>query len=140
MEVLVFAKRIIERTASGDAWTGISAPCDILCALPDRERITATSLPSRTSLQQLLWDKVGIVRSGLELTVAAQVLAGWQAALPEPCDRPTWELHNLIVTARLMTEAALVREESRGAHYCTDFPQALESWRKHIVISMENNG
>jgi aspartate oxidase len=28
----------------------------------------------------------------------------------------------------------LIRQESRGAHYRTDFPHAEEGWRRHIVF------
>ena len=35
---------------------------------------------------------------------------------------------------RLVGDAALIREESRGAHYRTDVPDTLESWPRHIVF------
>jgi succinate dehydrogenase/fumarate reductase flavoprotein subunit len=34
----------------------------------------------------------------------------------------------------LMTRAALMRTESRGAHYRTDFPGTDDKWLKHIVF------
>jgi L-aspartate oxidase len=33
-----------------------------------------------------------------------------------------------------MAEAALAREESRGAHYRTDFPTRRDEWRRHITF------
>ena len=54
--------------------------------------------------------------------------------MPEPNDRPSQELANLLVSGRLATEAALIRTESRGAHYRTDFPHPADTWLKHIVF------
>jgi len=86
------------------------------------------------NLQSLLWDKVGIVRSGEGLDEAADTLAAWQSSLPQPIDRPSYELNNMIFNARLMTEAALLRQESRGAHFRTDFPESLPNWQKHTIF------
>jgi aspartate oxidase len=41
----------------------------------------------------------------------------------------------LILTGRLAAEAALTREESRGAHYRSDFPDTLPNWQQHIVFT-----
>ncbi len=100
------------------------------------ERTYSATLPSLSiaSLQSLMWDKVGIVRIGKQLEEAASILAFWQRHLPEATDRPSYELANLILTGRLMAEAALLREESRGAHYRQDFPEPLSSWEHHITI------
>ena len=131
LEVVVFGKRIIERTLSGNgSGTGdVGAVASSLSYRP-----APGPAVNRVALQQLLWDNVGIVRSGASLANAVGVLAGWQAGLAEPTDRGEWELRNLIIAARLMTESALKREESRGAHYRTDFPQVSEPWRRHIVM------
>ncbi len=69
----------------------------------------------------------------LLIVEAADVLAAWQKSLPQPTDRPSYELNNLVLTGRLVTEAALLREESRGAHFRTDFPQSLPQWQHHII-------
>jgi L-aspartate oxidase len=90
--------------------------------------------PNLPNLQSLMWDKVGIIRSGKSLKEAAGILAGWASLLPQPGDRPSYEMGNLVLCARLVTEAALLREESRGAHFRTDFPQTSPEWQKHIVL------
>ena len=105
-----------------------------LCCLPDREaspKVPPLNLPN---LQSLMWDKVGIIRSGKSLEEAAGILATWESCLPPPGDRTSHELNNLVLCARLVTEAALLREESRGAHFRTDFPQTSPEWKKHIVF------
>jgi len=91
--------------------------------------------PSHSALQELHWDKVGIIRNKKGLIEAANILAAWQKSLPQPTDRPSYELNNLVLTGRLVTEAALLREESRGAHFRSDFPQNLPQWQRHIVFT-----
>jgi L-aspartate oxidase len=81
-----------------------------------------------------MWEKVGIVRDGASLAEAALMLSLWQRSAPPPSDRPSQELSNLLLAGRLVTEAALMRQESRGAHYRSDFPHADEAWRRHIVF------
>ncbi len=112
--------------AGGDVPTRIGAPAR---ALPFAE--TGLSL---AGLQELMWDKVGIVRDGLGLAEAALTLTMWYRSPPPPTDRPSHELANLLLTARIVTEAALLRQESRGAHYRTDFPEALDAWQHSIIF------
>ena len=43
------------------------------------------------------------------------------------------EEQNIVETAHLITEAALLRKESRGGHFRSDFPREKRKWRgKHI--------
>lgn len=44
------------------------------------------------------------------------------------------ELSHLWQTAKLMTFSALLREESRGAHFRTDFPHAEVSWQGKQIV------
>ncbi|MFB0559239.1 MAG: L-aspartate oxidase [Dehalococcoidales bacterium] len=137
LEVLVFSKRIIEKTGKG---VGTEAPVtseggEIRHSLSQRE-ISKVPPPSLSALQQLHWDKVGIIRSKKGLSEAADILAAWQKSVPQPTDRPTYELNNLVLTGRLVTEVALLREESRGAHFRSDFPRSSSKWQRHIVFTL----
>ncbi len=137
LEVLVFSKRIVEKTRS-QAKTKpvtVSEGKEIHCSLSQRQLTKAIPAPSLSTLQQLHWDKVGIIRNKESLTEVADTLAAWQKSLPQPTDRPSYELNNLILSGRLVTEAALIREESRGAHFRSDFPQSLPRWQRHIVFT-----
>jgi len=135
LESVVFSKRIVQRaemTVPAESCQP-SAVSDV-CRLPDREasrKVPSLNLPN---LQSLMWDKVGIIRSGKSLKEAAGILATWESLLSKPGDRPAYELNNLVLCARLVTEAALLREESRGAHFRTDFPQTSPEWQKHIAF------
>jgi len=133
LETVIFAKRVVQRT--------IEAPPDSVGAKPTPDAIdlseaapAETPSPSREAVQSLMWDHVGIVRDGDSLSRAKATLAAWHATLPKPTDRPAHELTDLVACGRLVTEAALIREESRGAHYRSDFPQQHEEWRRHIVF------
>jgi len=139
LEVVVFSKRIVERTQETDKAASISVAtgADYHC-LSQREALETTSRFNLSNLQSLLWDKVGIVRSGQGLAEAADTLAAWQNSLPQPTDRPSYELGNMVLSARLMAEAGLVREESRGAHFRTDFPESSRDWQKHIIFKMDD--
>ena len=81
------------------------------------------TLVNRQTLQQLLWDSAGVHRSGIGLTAAAAALAEWSAPDPSSTAVAALEDRNLLDLARLLVAAALDREESRGAHYRSDFPQ-----------------
>jgi L-aspartate oxidase len=135
LEVLVFSKRIIERTQIDTIETAI--PMQVISdtyQLPIRELFHDMPVLNLINLQSLLWDKVGIVRDFESLYQAALILAAWQNILPQPVDRLSYELNSMIINARLMTEAAIIRRESRGAHYRSDFPNASKEWEKHIII------
>ncbi|HEX9063406.1 MAG TPA: L-aspartate oxidase, partial [Clostridia bacterium] len=44
------------------------------------------------------------------------------------------ELQNMLILAMLVVESAIEREESRGAHFRTDFDKTNDSkWRKNII-------
>ena len=127
LEAIVFSKRIVER-ARGKAKTKVSDEVktrELHFSLGQRPVPRAVPAPSLAALQQLCWDKVGIIRDKEGLTQAAGILAAWQHSLPQPTDQPSYELSNMILTGRLLTEAAFIREESRGAHFRSDFPESF---------------
>ncbi len=133
--VVVFSKRIMEKT--GGKATGVSplSPgIEIHHSLSQRQPPKTVPTFSLSNLQQLTWDKLGIMRNGGGLTEAADILAAWQKSLPQPTDRPSFELSSLVLVGRLIAEAALLREESRGAHFRSDFPWKSPHWQRHIIF------
>jgi len=67
-----------------------------------------------------MWGAAGLQRSGAGLAAAASALAELRA--PQVRDATSAEDRNLLDLARVLVDFALAREESRGAHYRTDFP------------------
>jgi L-aspartate oxidase len=86
-------------------------------------------------VRDLLWDDVGIVRSGAGLRSALEELSliGRSTEPRRPNDLPG-PVANAVLTATLVARAALTRAESRGAHYRSDFPKRRPAWRTHIGL------
>jgi L-aspartate oxidase len=86
---------------------------------------------SEAELRSLTWEKCGIARDKIGLETALSCLRVWSAAAKER-ESPTLaglELRNMCQIATLIARSALWREESRGAHYRTDFPNKSEAFR-----------
>ena len=77
-------------------------------------------------LRNVMYSNVGLVRYERGLREALARIASLESAYPNPSP----ELRNLLVVARLVTEAALARRESRGSHYRSDFPRMDERLAK----------
>jgi fumarate reductase flavoprotein subunit len=91
-------------------------------------------LDMRERLEDIMWDDVGIIRDPDRMKRARQSLVDLENELAETgvaaSDRTfnlTWHdwlnLDSLILVSKAITEAALARENSRGAHYREDFPE-----------------
>jgi len=91
----------------------------------------------RSSLRRLMWGKVGLVRSGDSLTSASAQLMHWMRLLTKPfASRAALEVKNMVQVARGITDAALWRENSVGAHYRSDFAEINQpGWRQHSRLS-----
>ncbi|MBD3183302.1 L-aspartate oxidase [Candidatus Poribacteria bacterium] len=87
----------------------------------------------RNSIRKLMWDKVGIIRNADALKQAISHLGKYVDIKPKT--REGFELQNMLDLSRLITYAALVRQESRGAHYRSDFPERDDKlWNRHITF------
>jgi L-aspartate oxidase len=89
----------------------------------------------RNSLKSLMWRNCGVRRSGQGLAEALETVDGWRRYVlaRQFDDVGGWELQNMLTLARVMIEAALLRDESRGVHLRTDHPQLDDPrWNKHL--------
>jgi L-aspartate oxidase len=88
---------------------------------------------ARRTIRELMWENVGIVRNAEILQDAICEVKQYKKFQPE--DRDGFELYNMQNLASLIIEAAIIREESRGAHYRSDYPHQDDiCWKRHIVF------
>jgi len=141
LEALVFGTAA-GRTASRDA----AQVDDSLRGLPlenppvklQSELLDLTDI--RNSLKSLVWRRVGVRRNADGLREAIDNIDHWgRYVLPLQFAAPSgWELQNMLCVGRLMIQAALEREESRGCHVRAEFPRCDEErWNRHIVFRRE---
>ena len=79
----------------------------------------------RREIRALSWERLGLVRDAAGLATAQRRFAEILRQLPAA---PS-EVRNLAIAGSLVAAAALHREESRGAHFRSDFPLTAEAWR-----------
>ncbi|MHC4186288.1 MAG: L-aspartate oxidase, partial [Planctomycetota bacterium] len=92
----------------------------------------------RNSLRALMWRNVGITRKARPLKEAQEIIRFWQRyVMDKVFDSPEgWEGQNMLTVSLLMAEAALMRRESRGVHFRSDFPDSDDGrFKKHIEIT-----
>jgi L-aspartate oxidase len=87
---------------------------------------------SRDELRGLAWEKCGVVRSGDDLREACRQLSSVSTG-----GEPDYEARSIWQVASLIARCALAREESRGAHFRTDFPEKAPAAR-HSVVSVRS--
>jgi len=85
-------------------------------------------------VQTIMWEQVGLVRSGDGLQDALRKLESLEKQVLD--DEP--ELRDIVQLAKLLAQAALERRESRGSHYRSDYPEISVAWnQKHLDIGLD---
>lgn len=126
LEGLVFAERVARDL--------VAAPR--LTAVPRKGAWTVPLLTDRGAAQvaadrvrQVMWAQAGIDRTARGLRSALEALEEIDELLPVGAT----EEANMVETSRLIAFAALMRKESRGGHFRSDFPRQKRKWQgKHI--------
>ncbi len=97
----------------------------------------------RNSLKSLMWRAAGVLREQQQLTEAAETIDQWRYyVLARQFDDPSgWELQNMLTVAQIMVHAAQMREESRGVHLRTDFPETDDGLgRRRFALRRSESG
>lgn len=137
LEGLVFGRRAAQ--AILDHPQPRPAPSDFECRVPFSDRAELDLADIRQSLRSAMWRHVGLQRHGARLRDVEDMFRFWaryglQAVFDDPAG---WETQNLLMVGALMTQAALRREESRGTHARTDFPQAVPELACHRLWAID---
>lgn len=93
-------------------------------APPDRYRL---STPVRKRIKRVMWERVGILRSRNSLKRAISEFDQIAAS------RLSLASRNFVTLAQLVARAAIWREESRGGHFRTDFPDTADEFQLHSI-------
>ena len=147
LEGLVFGARAAE--SMKEEFLGLSSPLSQRAGA-SAERgadVSDQGASSRTSegdverwiekLRTLMWRDAGLLRNADGLRRAKAELTVLQQATPRGNTRREIEATNLHTVAKVIVQSALGREESRGAHFRTDFPAHADMARHSVLRSGE---
>ena len=129
LEGLVFGARVAESMREE---RGISTrtPCG-----PSHDQSNGEPGAIAKQLRESMWEHAGVVRNRAGLEKLRWQIPDWEKAVGEGTDRQSIETRNLLRVGGLIARSALAREESRGAHFRSDFPHHNDSaFLKHSVV------
>lgn len=99
----------------------------------------------KENIKKIMWEKVSIIRNEKDLNQALKELLEIKDNLEKMSvsDRSQYndelvkalEVINMVEIAILSVKAAILRRESRGAHFREDYPETNDNWKKSIVLN-----
>ncbi len=128
LEALVFGARVADDVSGAAAPRWISDPRAAVVWREPGPIEGDDVVEVIREVRELMWRHAGLERdrAGLETGLDVTAMLGERLAA-----RPS-EARNLLTLSRLVTAAALAREESRGSHYRSDFPEPSEGLRQRL--------
>ncbi|MFK5979793.1 MAG: L-aspartate oxidase [Rhizobiaceae bacterium] len=126
LEAVVFSSRIADDIVD-------HLPVNELHPIGQRSGTEDATIPSPVNLKKLrstMSEYVGVVRTAEGLKKALTIIV----ELSEKNNSSRFS--NALATAKMITVAALLREESRGGHFRTDFPNPVENWKRRTFLTL----
>lgn len=143
-ECLVFGYRAVEHASAS---YGTEANTPGLNQTPNEQTCTVNPALARffdsikQSVAEIMLEHAGIVRTKSQLEEGIERLNNLKneiLSLNCASDYYVITAQFIITTATLIIKAALAREESRGGHYRSDFPQENPQMIKHSIQQKDN--
>ncbi|HSA61441.1 MAG TPA: L-aspartate oxidase [Nitrospiraceae bacterium] len=137
LEGLVFGMRA---GVAATSWASLCPVPDLAKQVMELRRRKFSQLDDteklRSSLRRTMWGQVGVIRSRESLIRATAQLSRWGRMVSKPfATRADLEAKNMVQVAYCVAEAALWRENSVGAHFRSDFPEAKRpGWKQHSQL------
>jgi L-aspartate oxidase len=126
LEGLVFAERVARDLVTTPTLSAL--PPDASWSVPVLTDRGAAQVAA-DEIRAVMWEYAGIDRTARGLRLCVAQLDDIANRLPSGAT----EEQNMLQTARLIAEAALLRQESRGGHFRSDFPRRKRKWSgRHI--------
>ncbi len=138
LESVVFGRRAGAEAARACSGMEDSPPLHSIQGLPQEPAYGNLNLTDvENSLRSLMWRNVGIERKGDILDESLDMITFWcRYVMDKEFNNPGgWQLQNMLAVGRLIAMSARQREESRGVHFRTDFPEPRDEWKRHVVMS-----
>ncbi len=139
LEGLVFGMRA-GRQLVADPSLLVAPGSDVLfsegCPVPDELPLSGDGEVERTlaAFRDLMWDQVGIIRTGEGLSEAVENIRGLLAGLGRPASLQALELRHRLLAGLAVAAAARERKCSRGGHYRADYPDRDEANKRHVDV------
>ena len=137
LEGLVFGARAADAMTEPLRAASLRAS-DVVSWTSDARRPPSIEVPAADDVRALMWRNCGLLRDGHGMQAALTRLEAWQgivrtAPASRVADREFRRVRSIVTVGLMIARAALRREESRGGHFRSDFPNHDDiKWRKHI--------
>jgi L-aspartate oxidase len=133
LEGLVFSRRIAEAVIHD------LPPAQVPAA--DRRTPGLVSAQAATTVQRVMTEHAGVLRSDEGLAEAGRLLADVAEESEAVPATGSWEATNLLTVASVLVEAARMRQETRGSHWREDFPDTDDlRWHGHVDARLTAGG
>jgi L-aspartate oxidase len=129
LEAVVFSARIAAKIGRDgakpvDNWSAGSVDRDDLQTEGDSSAMA--------TLRRTMSASFGVIRNGEDMRAGLKVILALERANRDPAFR------NVLATAKLVAVSALRREESRGGHFRTDFPEKRREWQHRTFLTLDD--